>query len=99
MPCTATVGWNSPKPPRSTVLLLSSSRQAKPTRGLKLFLSVLISVSGRPTSSAVSVRPSARSPGGSSAATAVVGHHVMTAIDGDEVGERQSFSCQAPTSS
>ena len=52
-PCTATVGWKRPKPPRSTVLLSPPSRQAKPTRGLKLFLSVLMRVSGKPMSEAI----------------------------------------------
>ena len=74
MPWTATVGWKSPKPPRSTVLLLSSSRHAKPTRGLKLFLSALTSVSGTPASDGDerAVRARCR-PGGSFAATSAFG--------------------------
>ena len=55
----ATVGWKSPKPPRKTVRSLPPTRQAKPTRGLKLFLSELIRVFGMPTSDAILVRPSA----------------------------------------
>ena len=84
-------GGTSPKPPRSTVLLLSSSRQAKPTRGLKLFLSVLISVSGRPDLVGRQGAAERDQAGRQQRRDLRVRHDVMAAVDRAEVRESQAL--------
>ena len=65
------------------------SRQAKPTRGLKLFLSVLISVSRRPAWSAVSVRFERDEAWRQLRRDLGVRHDVVAAVGRHEVGELQ----------
>ena len=91
MPWTATVGWNSPKPPRSDglVALVEAPGEAHSRAEV-----VLVGVDQRLGQADLVCRPRAverEQARRQQRRDRLVGHHVIAAIEGPEVGEGQVF--------